>query len=200
MTKVSDLSADQAASLARAIVYDEADRQNAAKLLYYALGKDERSTEATHGLLMWLWMGIAPKEIRLAVLQHVLEVAQDQTVREQIMRVRQIELSRAGLLLHISGDANTTADVWDQASEFTVNEPALQAILEEVLNRYKTLHAAFRAFHLCLGVEAGLLRHKQLGKVPLENFDEYAFPDRFEHTEQYLSFLEAEKLMCDKPQ
>lgn len=191
---IGSLSAEQAAKLARGVWHNVGQQHVAEQLLYLALEKDKRCDDGLM-LLARRSFSLVANPVAASLMEYALKAAVGDYQKQNILRNWQLLLFRLGLLVNTAGESITNADDLDHPADLKPNETLYRAYLAKELTPTKAGQSAFDAAHILLGVQCGLIRHKQLGdSLTPDQFDECYHPDRFENKEDYAKFLGSTEL------
>jgi hypothetical protein len=195
MSTVSDLSAHEAATTASEIWKHRGERKAGQQLLHYALTKDENCPKALLVLADMLET-LAGREVAVVVIEYIYARVDDAAIRSRMTLIRRIGLNRLGLLSHPSPNmSDLPIEDWQDSPEFIVDEQGTANVTKELLGISPTPRQAFEAACLLLGVHAGLMVPRTSKSIP--TFDDCFYPDNFRKSDDYSSFLAAEKLTAE---
>lgn len=201
LVTIGSLTAPKAAKLARDMWTARGLGKAAERLVYYALEKDKGCAD---GMMLLARRSDnfdqIPQAAAVSLIEYALNTVSDEQQKDKIASEWRRHLFRLGLLVDGTGNRATDRSLLsDNPSELKLDRGAYESYLAKELAPGRSGEAAFDAAHIQLGVQCGLVRHKQLGeKLTLAQFEEYYHPERFEKTQMYSEFLNETELAVEK--
>jgi len=201
MTRIADISTAEAAKLAldtwggikRGMIQSHygTAREYPLRLLYHSLTGNEITADAMM-MLVGIVDSLANEPTSVALTEYLLTLANPEWPSDPIQFARMERLARLGIVSHFSGSEHPPFDHCYDPSQFNFDNQRLDDLIKQAQGPSESLRSVFEAVRTLIGLRAGLIRHKTLGSsVPI---DEINYPNRFEKTEEYRTFLRAERV------